>query len=47
MLLYNQTLSTWPYTKSSDRRLNIIVEKFIDILLASRAKIRLTKAKEE
>ena len=44
MLLYNRTPSTWSYTKSKDSRLNITVEKFIDILLASRAKIRLRKA---
>ena len=47
MFLYNQTMSTWSYTKSSDSRLNIIVEKFMDIRLANRAKIRLTKEKEE
>ena len=47
MLLYNQTLSTWPYTKVSDSRLNIIVDKFMDIRPANRAKIRLTKEKEE
>jgi len=47
MLLYNQTMSTWPYTKGSDSRLNIIVEKFMDVRLANGAKIRLRKAKEE